>query len=327
MAQRPGGPVATVTVDNPAKANTLNTALMDEFIAAFARLAQDADLRAAVLTGRGPAHLHGRRRRARDGGAGRARGRARAFITRLHRCCAAVRDLPVPVVARVNGPASAPGWNWWRRAICAWRWTRHGFAMPEVKLGIPSVIEAALLPGLVGWGRTRHMLLLGEPFGAAEAERWGLVEQVVPAAGLDAALDGWLDSLLACPPGAVRSQKALMRRWEDVPLRDAIAAGVDRVRGCPMRPASRGGRWRGSGRSGDARRAARPASAYRVPSTASSRATASRASAGLTAKQIRTIPSPSGPNAVPGATPTFASRSSRNARSRLVSPVSMRAIR
>lgn len=226
LVERAGGRVATVTVDNPAKANTLNTALMDEFIAAFATLAADDTLRAAVLTGAGDRTFMGgadvREMAALDGPAA-----ARAFITRLHRCCAAVRDLPVPVIARVNGPCFGAGLE--LVASCDLRLAvdTARFAMPEVKLGIPSVIEAALLPGLVGWGRTRHMLLLGEPFGAAEAERWGLVEQVVPADGLDAALDAWLASLLACPPGAVRSQKALMRRWEDVPLRGAIAAGID----------------------------------------------------------------------------------------------------
>ena len=226
LAERPGGRVATVTVDNPARANTLNTALMDELIAAFATLGADATLRAAVLTGAGPRTFMGgadvREMAVLDGP-----DAARAFITRLHRCCAAVRDLPVPVIARVNGHCFGAGLE--LVASCDLRLTvdTARFAMPEVKLGIPSVIEAALLPGLVGWGRTRHMLLLGDPFDAAQAERWGLVEQVVPAAGLDAALDAWLESLLACPPGAVRAQKALMRRWEDVPLRDAVAAGID----------------------------------------------------------------------------------------------------
>ena len=52
--------------------------------------------------------------------------------------------------------------------------------MPEVKIGIPSVIEAALFPLLTGWGRAREILLLGETFSASEALAWGLVEHVVP---------------------------------------------------------------------------------------------------------------------------------------------------
>lgn len=101
------------------------------------------------------------------------------------------------------------------------------FGMPEVRLGIPSVVEAALLPGLVGWGRARQMLLLGEVFDAAQAEIWGLVERVVPDEGLDAAVDAWLDTLLLSTPQAIRLQKALVRKWEDLPVSDAVRAGID----------------------------------------------------------------------------------------------------
>ena len=75
------------------------------------------------------------------------------------------------------------------------------------------------------------MLLLGETFSAAEAEAWGLVEAVVPGEGLDAQVEAWLASLLAAEPAAVRLQKALIRRWEDLPMKDAIAAGIDAFEG------------------------------------------------------------------------------------------------
>jgi len=100
------------------------------------------------------------------------------------------------------------------------------FGMQEVKLGIPSVIEAALLPTLVGWGRAREIMLLGERFGAAEALAWRLVEHVVPAAGLDAAVEAWIGKLLTSAPRAVRLQKRLIRQWEDLPLAAAIDAGM-----------------------------------------------------------------------------------------------------
>jgi enoyl-CoA hydratase/carnithine racemase len=98
--------------------------------------------------------------------------------------------------------------------------------MPEVRVGIPSVVEAALLPGLIGWGRTRRLLLLAETIGAAEALDWGLVERVVPDAALDDAVAAWIELLLEAGPAAIRAQKALIRRWEDLPLSQAVAAGV-----------------------------------------------------------------------------------------------------
>jgi enoyl-CoA hydratase/carnithine racemase len=99
--------------------------------------------------------------------------------------------------------------------------------MQEVKLGIPSVIEAALLPTLVGWGRAREIMLFGETFTAAEALAWRLVERVVPPSMLDEAVETWIGRLLTSKPQAVRLQKRLIRQWEDLPLSAAIAAGID----------------------------------------------------------------------------------------------------
>jgi enoyl-CoA hydratase/carnithine racemase len=70
-------------------------------------------------------------------------------------------------------------------------------------------------------------MYLGETFDAAEALRWGLVERVVPAASLDAAVEEWVGKLLTSAPRAVALQKRLMRQWEDLPLGAAIQAGID----------------------------------------------------------------------------------------------------
>ncbi len=152
---------------------------------------------------------------------------ARTFITLLHGCCHALRELPVPVIARIQGYALGGGLE--LAAACDLRVASDTavFGMPEVKLGIPSVIEAALLPALVGWGRTRHMLLLGEPFGATEAATWGLVERVVLKHQLDDAVESYIQSILRAGARAVRLQKKLIRSWEDLPLQAAIEAGID----------------------------------------------------------------------------------------------------
>jgi enoyl-CoA hydratase len=220
-----GGFVAHVTIDNAARLNSLNRRLMDEFAQTMAALSQDPELRGVVLSGAGEKAFVGGADI--DEMAGLDGAGARAFITRVHRCCAAVRDCPVPVIARIGGHALGAGLE--LAAACDLRAAADGarFGMPEVRLGIPSVVEAAVLPSLVGWGRARQMLLLGETFGADEAARWGLLEQVVPAQDLDLVIARWLDALLACGPQSIRLQKRLIRRWEDLPLRDAIAAGID----------------------------------------------------------------------------------------------------
>ena len=92
--------------------------------------------------------------------------------------------------------------------------------MPEVKVGIPSVIHAALLPRLIGAGRARWLIMTAATIDAPTALSWGLVDTVAPADGLDAAVEATVASLLECGPEALRLQKSLLRRWEELPLKD-----------------------------------------------------------------------------------------------------------
>jgi enoyl-CoA hydratase len=98
--------------------------------------------------------------------------------------------------------------------------------MPEVKIGLPSVVEAALLPQLIGWGRTKLLVYTGDNVDARTALDWGLVEKVVPAADLDAALGVWVNSIVESGPKAIRLQKELVREWEAMPVNEAIEAGI-----------------------------------------------------------------------------------------------------
>jgi enoyl-CoA hydratase/carnithine racemase len=192
----------------------------------FHGLAADLALRAVVLTGAGD--------KAFIGGANidemaelASPKAARAFILKVHGCCQAIRDTPVPVIAAINGWCLGAGLE--VAAACDMRLCADTavLGMPEVKLGLPSVVEAALLPALIGWGRTRRILMTGETFGAADALAWGLVEEVHPPALLFAAVEDLLDKLMQAEPRAVQIQKALIRAWEDLPVTGAIAAGVD----------------------------------------------------------------------------------------------------
>jgi enoyl-CoA hydratase len=224
--ERRGALVAFMTINNPLRLNTMNSALMDEFIETLSRLAANAELRALVLTGAGDkAFIGGADIREMSALAHAEDGRR--FITRLHRCCEAIRAIPVPTIARINGLTLGGGLE--IAAACDVRVAVESavFGMPEVRLGIPSVIEAALLPTLIGWGRTRQILLFGENFSAQEAHSWGLVNELVGGGDLDNAVGRWLDRLLSCSPGAVRLQKQLIRSWEDLPLREAIQAGIE----------------------------------------------------------------------------------------------------
>jgi enoyl-CoA hydratase len=232
MSEQPGATarldergVAIVTIDNTARLNALSTHVMETLIAAVEALERQPGLRAVVLRGAGE--------RAFIGGADINEmatldaQSARGFITLVHRSCDAIRRLPVPVIARLQGYAFGAGVE--VAAACDIRIAAIGsqFGMPEVRLGIPSVVEAALLPQLIGWGRTRRLLLTGDTIDAATALAWGLVEEVAPIELLDQAIDRILDSILASGPQAIRLQKALIDAWEGLPLRDAIQRGID----------------------------------------------------------------------------------------------------
>ncbi|MGC1465188.1 MAG: enoyl-CoA hydratase, partial [Pseudolabrys sp.] len=218
--KRDGGTIAHLTVDNRAKLNTLDRALMISFIAAVEGLAAREDLRALVLTGAGD--------KAFIGGASITemaaldRNSAEDFITLVHRTCDCLRHLPVPAIARIDGYALGVGLEVAVSCDLRIATSRAQFGMPEVKVGIPSVVEAALIPRLIGFGRARELLMLGEVIDAETAWSWGLIERVVAPEMLDAEMEKMLAALLAAGPQALRLQKALMREWEQLPADRAI---------------------------------------------------------------------------------------------------------
>ena len=151
---------------------------------------------------------------------------AEKFITGLRDLCEAVRAFPAPVIARMPGWCLGGGLE--VAAACDFRIAAPDakFGMPEVRVGIPSVIHAALLPRLIGWGRARWLIMTAENIDAATALAWGLVDVVAGDAGLDAAVEHTVAALLACGPEALRAQKTLLRQWEDLPLKESVNLSI-----------------------------------------------------------------------------------------------------
>ena len=219
------GHAARITVDHQARLNILNSSLIIQLGKAIDSLRDHDELRVVILTGAGE--------RAFIGGADINEmaeldpDSARAFITRLHEACHALRTLPVPIIARISGHCLGAGLE--VAASCDLRVaaSHSTFGMPEVRVGIPSVIEAALLPRLVGWGKAAELLYTGEAITAQEAGACGLVNRVVPKEQIDEVVANWVEAILRAGPRAVRLQKALIREWERLPLDEAIARGVE----------------------------------------------------------------------------------------------------
>ena len=214
---------AWVTLDRP-PLNLIVPELIGELRAAVEGLARDPGVRVAVITGAGRAFTAGMQVQVlRD----LTPTTAKALITSLHEAIHAVHDAPFPTLAMVNGPCLGAGFE--LAMACDLRVAAAGaqLGLPEVKVGAPSVIEAALLPALVGPGRAAEMLLTGESVAADQALEWGLVNRVASPDKLEAVTAELVEKILACAPPAIRLQKELMVRWRNTDLASAVRIGIN----------------------------------------------------------------------------------------------------
>ncbi len=216
--------VVRLSICNAGSLNILGSAVINGVREGLEQLASDASIRVLVLAGQSEKSM--------IGGADikematLEQKSAEAFISRLRDLCEAVRAFPAPVIARMPGWCLGGGLE--VAAACDFRVAAHDakFGMPEVRVGIPSVIHAALLPRLIGWGRARWLVMTAENIDAPTALAWGLVDVVAPQGGLDAAVERVIGMLLECGPEALRSQKALLRQWEELPLTESVNLSV-----------------------------------------------------------------------------------------------------
>lgn len=205
------GEVAHLVIDHPQRRNAMGPSVIAALKAAAAGLMDNSDLRVVILRGCDGIFSAGANVKVM---AGLDPEGARGFITSLHEAIDSVRNLPVPVVAVLEGRCYGAAME--LAAACDMRIAEAEMiaGMPEVRVGIPSVIEACLLPRLIGWGKTSELLLTGRDLDAEEALIIGFVERLAMKETIDANLHDWIDMILACAPAAVRSQKRVMRGWE-----------------------------------------------------------------------------------------------------------------
>jgi enoyl-CoA hydratase len=219
--------VATVTVNNPGQRNALGNAGKRELSEAIERVSATDGLRVVVLTGAGDKSFIGGANLKEMSGF--VRHDASEGPTLTHRVCEAIRRTPVPVIARVNGWCLGAGLE--IAASCDMRAAADTarFGMPEVLFGLPSGMEACLLPQLIGWGKTRELVFTGRHIDCAEAMACHLVERVAAPDKLDEAVEDWVAAILRAGPHAIRAQKELVRDWERMSISDAVQQGIRAV--------------------------------------------------------------------------------------------------
>jgi enoyl-CoA hydratase len=214
------GAVALLTLNRPDVLNALDRALLEALRARVGALAEAPELGAVVVTGAG---------RAFAAGADIAEMRsfsaldAEAFSRAGHAALAALEDLGVPTIAAVNGYALGGGCE--LALACDWIYAarKARFGQPEVKLGIlPGFGGTSRLLRRVGPAWAKELVLGGEPIGAEEAARIGLVNRVFDDA--EAALAGALETAQAVAqraPLAVRQAKRVLQQGQDADVRVA----------------------------------------------------------------------------------------------------------
>lgn len=217
------GDTVWCTLDRP-PLNLFEPTLIHALRDAFDTLAADRSTRLAIVVGSGRAFTAGMDVRVlRDLDV----GRARALISALHGAIDAVHRAPFPVIAAVHGPCLGAGFELALACDLRVAASSASFGLPEVRVGVPSVIQAALLPPMIGPGRAAEMLLTGAPITAATALDWGLVNRVVPDDRLRAAAETLGAVVLEAGPEAIRLQKELIVRWRESDLTAAVRYGIN----------------------------------------------------------------------------------------------------
>jgi crotonobetainyl-CoA hydratase len=224
--------VAWVTIDRPQVMNALDEASTAALEDIWQRIESDRDVRVVVLTGAGDrAFCTGADMRADGGKTGLA------YWASAHPsgfgALSLRTTLDVPVIARVNGHALGGGLEMMLGCDIVVAADTATFGLPEPRVGrLPLDGGMVLLQRQIGYRAAMGMLLTGRRVSAPAALSFGLVNEVVPRDGLDAAVGRWLDDILACAPLSVRAIKQSVRRTAHLTAQEARATRLPAVVAC-----------------------------------------------------------------------------------------------
>jgi enoyl-CoA hydratase/carnithine racemase len=220
------GPVVQLTLNRPQTLNSLTFEVYRELTATFRALAGRRDVRVVVITGKGRAFCTGGDVKDIIGELlNRDAASLREFTSLTCDLIAAMRELPQPVVASLNGTVAGAG-----AAIAlasdfriAADTAKIAFLFVKVGLAGADMGASYLLPRVVGLGRATEMLMTGQFVEAAEALRIGLYNRVVPAARLAEETRAFVDKLARGPAAGLAATKAALNRELHMDLFQALA--------------------------------------------------------------------------------------------------------
>ncbi|HVL82245.1 MAG TPA: enoyl-CoA hydratase-related protein [Actinomycetota bacterium] len=219
------GAVATVTLNRPDRRNAFNRAMVAELQDAFTALGRDRSVRAVVLTGAGGAFCSGADLAPGDEAMPSGAAPFHARMQETGRLISSLADLPMPTIAAVPGVAAGGGCNMALACDIVLAADTARFSQIFVKRGL-TVDMGGLwsLPRRVGLHRAKELAFTGDFIDAAEADRIGLINRVVPAADLAEAAADLARRIAANAPLAVRMAKDGLNRSSQMSMRDALEA-------------------------------------------------------------------------------------------------------
>lgn len=202
--------VARLTLNRPDTHNALNATLISELRQAAGWLTSAPGLRAVVLTGAGKSFCAGGDLGWMQQNMKKTRAERVAESFELALMLRAFNELPVPLIGRVNGPAYGGGVGMISVCDIAIAVDSGIYCLTEVRLGLLPANIAPYVVARMGEANARRTFLTARRMNAAEAQRLGLVSEVVGIDQLDAAIERELADLLQCAPGAVAATKKLV---------------------------------------------------------------------------------------------------------------------
>jgi enoyl-CoA hydratase/carnithine racemase len=209
--------VAILTLNRPQRFNPLSSQMIAAIQAELDAIASDASVRVVILAAEGKGFCAGhdlKEMRAHTEDKGWQQG----LFDACSRMMIALTEIPQPVIARVQGIATAAGCQLVSMCDLAVASDTATFAMPGVNIGVFCSTPAVGVVRNVGRKHAMEMLLTGEPIDAATAQSWGLVNRVVPSSRLDAEIRRFTDIILSRSSATIRFGKQAFYRQIDHPL-------------------------------------------------------------------------------------------------------------
>ncbi len=220
-------PMVTITLNRPKVLNAINGMMLQELQDAVQHIEREKALRVVVIdsaceeafsSGIDVAYV-----KDIDVWGGRQVAQA------LHKTFGAVRSLEKPVIAAIDGLCLGAGLELAVSCDILIATDRSRFGLPNINIGIPAIVEAAILPHALSIFAVKEMCFTGEFWDAHKADRKGLLNALVPPEKLKAEVQRWVNKLAEKSPLALATQKDIINKWMTTDLETAIDFSINTV--------------------------------------------------------------------------------------------------